>query len=59
MKTERLFGLIGKNISYSFSQKYFSEKFLAENEENAVYQNFDIDNIFDLTTILKNKIFRD
>jgi shikimate dehydrogenase len=55
MKTERLFGLIGKNISYSFSQKYFSEKFLAENEENAVYQNFDIDNIFDLTTILKNK----
>ena len=28
------YGLIGKNISYSFSKKYFTEKFLEENLPN-------------------------
>ena len=39
------FGLIGKNISYSFSQHYFSEKFKRENLPNHQYQNFDIQDI--------------
>lgn len=41
MKT---FGLIGKNISYSFSRNYFSEKFQAENIP-AMYVNFDLKQI--------------
>ncbi|HSM62605.1 MAG TPA: shikimate dehydrogenase [Gillisia sp.] len=41
MKT---FGLIGKNIAYSFSRNYFKTKFESENIP-AVYKNFDLDNI--------------
>lgn len=45
------FGLIGKNIDYSFSRKYFSEKFERENLQHS-YQNFDIDNIDQLDHII-------
>jgi shikimate dehydrogenase len=38
------FGLIGKNISYSFSRKYFSEKFEREKLMHT-YENFDIESI--------------
>ncbi|MAP80704.1 MAG: shikimate dehydrogenase [Aequorivita sp.] len=38
------FGLIGRNISYSFSKKYFSEKFEKE-QLNHTYENFDIQTI--------------
>ncbi|TYB79589.1 shikimate dehydrogenase family protein [Bizionia myxarmorum] len=41
----RKFGLIGRNISYSFSQNYFTTKFTSEGIEDASYQNFDIPNI--------------
>ena len=41
----RNYGLIGKDISYSFSQNYFSIKFKDENITDAKYQNFDIQNI--------------
>lgn len=39
------FGLIGKNINYSFSRSYFKNKFEKENITNATYVNFDIDTI--------------
>lgn len=39
------FGLIGKNISYSFSKKYFTEKFALGNLEGYVYENFDVQSI--------------
>lgn len=46
-------GLIGKNISYSFSQNYFTQKFKSENLEAAYqYQNFDIPSIEEFTNIL-------
>lgn len=49
MKT---FGLIGKNISYSFSRSFFSKKF--ENEHiDARYENFDIPSISEFPDILK------
>ena len=48
----RRFGLIGKNISYSFSESYFNSKFKNEGIEDATYQNFDIQTISELTTIL-------
>lgn len=38
------YGLVGKNISYSFSKTYFSEKFEKENLPNT-YENFDIGSI--------------
>ena len=40
----KLFGLIGKNIDYSFSRTYFSKKFEQE-KLNCVYKNFDLQSI--------------
>jgi|TARA_B110000014_G_C20109674_1_gene584323 shikimate dehydrogenase len=52
-KKDNKFGLIGKNISYSFSQKYFSNKFKKEGLDNYIYLNFDINSISQITNILK------
>ena len=53
MKT---FGLIGRNIDYSFSRKYFSEKFQQENID-AEYRNFDIPDISNFPKLIQeNKI---
>ncbi len=49
------FGLIGKNIDYSFSKTYFKNKFEKE-DLNCRYQNFDIDTISKFPEILKNNI---
>ena len=46
-------GLIGKNISYSFSKAHFTEKFEAEGLPHT-YENFDIDSISEFHSILKN-----
>lgn len=46
------YGLIGKNISYSFSRKYFSEKFASE-EIEATYENFDLQDINEFPGVLK------
>ncbi len=48
------FGLIGKNISYSFSKKYFKEKFSAELFDDCTYENFDIESIELFPDIIKN-----
>lgn len=48
------FGLIGKNISYSFSKKYFTEKFSQDLFDDCVYENFDIQDIAEFPEILKN-----
>ena len=48
----RRFGLIGKNISYSFSESYFRSKFEREDIKDATYQNFDIQNISEFTNII-------
>lgn len=45
------FGLIGRNISYSFSRKYFSEKFTREGID-ATYENFDLQSIEEFPKIL-------
>lgn len=47
------FGLIGKNIGYSFSKTYFTKKF--ENEQLPhTYNNFDIKSINDFNAIVEN-----
>ncbi|NBC59064.1 MAG: shikimate dehydrogenase [Bacteroidetes bacterium] len=45
------FGLIGKDIDYSFSKTYFTQKFDNLNID-ATYENFDIDNILKLKSVL-------
>lgn len=47
------FGLLGKNIAYSFSQRYFTEKFNTEKLIHCSYENFDIPSISALKNILK------
>ncbi|UZO80464.1 shikimate dehydrogenase [Aquimarina sp. ERC-38] len=48
------FGLLGKNIGYSFSKGYFTEKFKNENI-SAQYVNFDIQNINEVREVLKTE----
>jgi shikimate dehydrogenase len=43
--SKRQYGLIGKNIAYSFSKKHFSDKFALGNLEDCSYENFDIQTI--------------
>jgi shikimate dehydrogenase len=47
-------GLLGKNISYSFSRSYFKKKFEDENIKNTTYDNFDIESIDLFPSIIKN-----
>ncbi|MBN8642364.1 MAG: shikimate dehydrogenase [Flavobacteriales bacterium] len=53
-KSLKRYGLIGRNISYSFSKKYFKEKFSAELFNDCTYENFDIESIEDFPNIIKN-----
>lgn len=53
MESNKKFGLIGKNISYSFSKKYFTEKFSKELFNDCTYENFDIETIDEFPDILK------
>lgn len=46
-------GLLGKNISYSFSRGYFKDKFEKENITDASYENFDIEDISIFPSIIK------
>jgi len=54
MKEEesRTFGLLGKNISYSFSRGYFTEKFEKLKLNKYKYLNFDIQQIKDFPSII-------
>ena len=36
------FGLLGRNIDYSFSRAYFAEKFQEEKLHHCSYENFDL-----------------
>ncbi|MBK5208753.1 MAG: shikimate dehydrogenase [Flavobacteriaceae bacterium] len=52
MNNRNKFGIIGKNISYSFSRKYFLEKFKKMGLNNYQYFNFDIPEIEEFPFIL-------
>ena len=47
------FGLVGKDISYSFSRGYFADKFKKEDLQHT-YVNFDLQSIDELKAIIKN-----
>lgn len=46
------FGLIGYPLGHSFSEKYFTEKFKAENLDNCVYELFPVQKLSDLPQLL-------
>ncbi|MCE2611624.1 shikimate dehydrogenase [Flavobacteriaceae bacterium D16] len=55
-KQKRRFGLIGRNIAYSFSRGYFKEKFLKMGLDQHYYENFDLEDIAHFTKVTtKNK----
>lgn len=47
-------GLIGRNISYSFSRTYFQEKFSKEEYENIQYINFDVKDLMNIKEVLQD-----
>ncbi|HIG08305.1 MAG TPA: shikimate dehydrogenase [Alphaproteobacteria bacterium] len=52
MKT---FGLIGKNLSHSFSSSYFNEKFFKERITNTEYLNFELNDISEFPQLIKKQ----
>ena len=48
------FGLLGRNIDYSFSKGYFTDKFHSENFAGCTYENFDIPEISSFPEVIKN-----
>jgi shikimate dehydrogenase len=52
-RTMGKYGLVGKNISYSFSKGHFARKFARLGLEGYSYDNFDLQQIGDLPDILK------
>jgi shikimate dehydrogenase len=48
------FGIIGYPLAHSFSQKYFTQKFLDENLNDCTYQMFPIQTIDELKNVLQN-----
>ena len=55
LKTKFIYGLIGKEIDYSFSRKYFNQKFKNESLINNSYENFDCKNLTEAVEVLKQK----
>ena len=46
------FGLVGKHISYSFSEGYFTQKFEELGLDDHSYENFDIDDIVEFPELI-------
>jgi shikimate dehydrogenase len=55
-KVNKVYGLLGRNISYSFSRGYFAKKFEMLALEGIVYKNFDLKEIKDLPNLLKEEL---
>ncbi|MGJ8759742.1 MAG: shikimate dehydrogenase family protein [Polaribacter sp.] len=52
-RKNKVFGLLGKDIEYSFSRGYFTEKFEKLDLQKCRYVNFDLQKIEDFTTVIK------
>lgn len=52
-KIKQRFGLLGRDIDYSFSRAYFSEKFEREKLLHCSYENFDLPNLDNFTETLQ------
>ena len=49
------YGLIGRNISYSFSEEYFAEKFANLGIKDCSYSTFDLAGISDLKKLIESR----
>ncbi|MBL4709553.1 MAG: shikimate dehydrogenase [Flavobacteriales bacterium] len=49
----KVYGLLGKTLYYSFSEQYFSEKFLREKIVDTSYQNFELVDIDNFPLLIK------
>lgn len=47
------FGLLGRDIDYSFSRAYFAEKFQKETLVHCTYENFDLPNLTQFEAVLR------
>lgn len=55
---QKRFGLLGRNINYSFSRGYFTDKFNSNSVfEGCTYENFDIPEITDFPEIIKSTAY--
>ena len=54
METKKKLGLIGRNISYSFSKKYFENKFQKLMLTTHSYDIFDLQNLEDVQNIFSD-----
>lgn len=50
---KKVFGLVGRNISYSFSKGYFTEKFQGLGLDDYSYENFDLADISEIANVLQ------
>ncbi|WP_299065169.1 shikimate dehydrogenase [uncultured Polaribacter sp.] len=53
----KVFGLLGKDISYSFSRGYFADKFKKLGLSNYNYKNFDLQDIKELPAVIDSEEF--
>ena len=51
----RKFGLIGYPLGHSFSKKYFTEKFLNSGIDDCIYENYQIDSIDKLLSLINTE----
>lgn len=51
---EKVFGLIGKTVSHSFSKSYFDEKFFREGLRDHHYELFPLTNITEIESLIEN-----
>ncbi|WP_103070669.1 shikimate dehydrogenase family protein [Aquimarina sediminis] len=54
---KKTYGLLGRNIDYSFSKSYFSEKFKKEHLD-CEYNNFDLKEINDIKKVVKDPLVK-
>lgn len=54
--SKRHFGLVGKSIEYSFSKKYFTEKFVLGNLADCSYHNFDLKGIEEFPSLIAENL---
>ena len=52
-KNKMRFGLLGKDIDYSFSKAYFAEKFQKEKLNHCSYENFDLADLSNFKIVLQ------
>ena len=57
-KKENRYGLLGKDISYSFSQGHFTQKFKELKLHDHSYENFDLPDISNFKTLLDQNTLR-